>query len=491
MCFHAARPLAVFLITLSLTLLGCAGTQLGTGKAGFSRADSQHFTLYTDKSPETARAHVLALERWLSAISTLGFGGFGAARSAPLHVNVVMHSNQREFERYAPRGARGYFVSAILMEPWFFMPETPVHKATTIKHELVHSIAHRTIARQPSWYAEGIAEYFETADFDERGFFSVGEPSRAQLNGVLDYGLLSAEDILRPSPALRDSYRFYVSAWYLVHYLMSHRSEDFATYQTLLGKGTPFEEAFQRAFADLTEETIDKALHDYYFADQFARFRHPIAPGPEVAVTTRSLSVADEHALQGVLWLSGCRGCDPKEARDRASASFLAALRADPVQFQAGLDRFARLGGRITAADLEEARRFGLRHAEHWQAWVNYAFVANAAGKLDDALKDPDPVRELDRLTPYHPYTWVTKAYRYQHSMLPDHAMRSVEAALRVGRQSPVVLRHCIKIFASLNACRELSEAIADLRGMESVRLAPDEERELERLVATCRSPTP
>ncbi len=471
-------------------LSGCAGSRLGTGSAGFCKAESAHFVLYVDESCQRASARVVDLENWLSALSKLGWGGFGWGTSAPLRLNVGMLSHERDYERYGSSGTGGFFDEDVLMEPWVVMPASPIYQADTLKHELVHYIAFQSIPQQPEWFAEGVATYFTTASFDSEGRFGIGIPHRKIFNAIFDWGILDANDILHPSRPVRHSTRFYASSWLLVHYLMSERPADFEEYQVRLARGVPFDQAFADSFHDLKPDIINATLHSYLFKGSFARFRHPIEQVRRVPVQAHVLSRAEEHALQGTLWLSGCRDCTAEEQRKRADRAFAAALDLDPSQLQASVRKLAYYAKHVSPSALAEARALALRHPDEWTAWATYAFVANTEKRLDDGLTNPDPIAELDRLVPRHPYTWILKAHREANSHIKPRAVRSAQYAIRLSPQSLTVLNHAIDVYAKVNACQELTGTIASLRQLEYFRLNEQEETNLKGMVDKCRVST-
>jgi hypothetical protein len=132
--------------------------------------------------------------------------------------------------------------------PWAVAPAVRYpYEFTTLKHEIVHYIASVAVPHQPPWFSEGIAMFFQTADFDREGRFQVGLVPKDYYR-VLKYGVLPMSSLLAARIEKPDA-QFYASAWLLVHYLMTQHADRFSAYQRALAAGATFEQAWSQAFA--------------------------------------------------------------------------------------------------------------------------------------------------------------------------------------------------------------------------------------------------
>jgi tetratricopeptide (TPR) repeat protein len=135
-----------------------------------------------------------------------------------------------------------------------------------------------TAGNVPTWFNEGLAEYYSTFLMEEDRKVHVGELIPAHLqtlrHGKL-YPLRSLFAVNHSSPEYDERSKsgiFYAESWALVHYLMlgnsGRRVDQLGKYLELIAANTPTEEAFRLAFQ--TEmESLEKELRQYVQSDSF------------------------------------------------------------------------------------------------------------------------------------------------------------------------------------------------------------------------------
>jgi len=124
-----------------------------------------------------------------------------------------------------------------------------------VRHEGFHQYLHRIMAHPPSWFDEGLAEYFETADY-VNGKWHVGkvrEDHLAALGKNLRLVPLRRFLYMPARPFYKDAEQNYAQAWALIHFLR-HGPEK---YRTL----------FEALFARLQEKTTSKPALDRVFGE--------------------------------------------------------------------------------------------------------------------------------------------------------------------------------------------------------------------------------
>jgi tetratricopeptide (TPR) repeat protein len=157
--------------------------------------------------------------------------------------------------------------------------ETPYR---TIFHEYVHLMVDNQLRGVPTFFNEGLAEYysaFEVADGGRKatlGRLISNHVSLLQHSpSLLPLRTLLAVDHGSPYYNERDKKSlFYAESWALVHYLIQSnggaRLPELMRYVNLLGAGTPFEEAFRQAF-HTDVESMQRELESYV-----RRFNAPV-----------------------------------------------------------------------------------------------------------------------------------------------------------------------------------------------------------------------
>ncbi len=144
-------------------------------------------------------------------------------------MQVFLYRTPGDFYRVTGmrRGVLGFFNSGTGELHIFFDKRDPYLSQTVLFHEFNHLVTYLIGPDflYPIWMNEGMAEYYGTADVDERGKFIVGAQQDGRLVTIFKD---KAEDRLVRIPDLmlteRDSFgaREYAYAWSFCHFLMEH-----------------------------------------------------------------------------------------------------------------------------------------------------------------------------------------------------------------------------------------------------------------------------
>ncbi|MEZ4360762.1 MAG: DUF1570 domain-containing protein [Kofleriaceae bacterium] len=360
--------------------LGACGAALpplpSEGGPAWQEIQSEHFTLWTDASSQRGQALVREMEKRRQVM-------LRAMRLQPRSGKIfaIALRNERELEVFLPS-----HVAAIA-----WSSETPARRAgialhadspddeqaNILNHEVAHAISYGLLQHQPKWLAEGLATYFENAEYaEEDGTVRLGVPRRDQAVRLREAGAIPVADLLAcDATACSSNADFYASSWLLFSHLLNHHYEAFGRYLERL-KQLPRDQAlqaWQEAFSELSLAKLDAELSLLIRTFDLAvpEISVDVRPAP---TTTRALGDADALAARGLLHALVDR-------RDAALTAARASLAADRTHVLAWLIS-AWLGTMPTVA---EARATAAAHPDDGRAWQMLRAVSNDA-ELAEAI---------------------------------------------------------------------------------------------------------
>jgi tetratricopeptide (TPR) repeat protein len=152
-----------------------------------------------------------------------------------------------------------------------------------IFHESVHLLVNNKVRSLPSWFNEGLAEYYSTLYFlpekqpgDKRVAF--GKPLLHHLIKLRENKLLPLETVFsvdQSSPFYNEADKrsmFYAESWALIHYLTHGRSGErqpqLARFLGLLAARLPVADSFKQAFGT-DYASLERELKDYVRQDRY------------------------------------------------------------------------------------------------------------------------------------------------------------------------------------------------------------------------------
>ena len=220
-------------ILLLLLLIGGIVSS-ATAKDEWIQVRSKNFLLIGNASERDIRNVAEHLERFRSALSKL-FNG--ADLSSPIATNVIVFRDEASYMPYKPLRRDGKIDASV---QGYFRSGADVNYITvtvgrgeeetyrTIFHEYVH-FAVSTLypkAEVPTWFNEGLAEYYSTFSLRNGRTAEIGAPINdhvrlLQDNALLPLDILFAQhgsDVSDNSVYFRSL--FYAESWALVHYLI-------------------------------------------------------------------------------------------------------------------------------------------------------------------------------------------------------------------------------------------------------------------------------
>lgn len=365
-----ALPVALVLAVAS----GCAPAippLPGKGGPAWIELESDHFTIWTDAGKERGTELMKEVEDLRQVVIGTAFrGAAGDGRGF-----IIAFANDSEIHAYLSDmfaamtiGGGGPFGAPLIVLSANSNSQN-IDRTTT--HELVHLISYGVIHRQPHWFAEGIAKYFETIEIDARaGTADVGRAATGRDGHVIPLPHLTSVDAIMQCQQQRCmNGNFYATAWALFTYLANVRPADLAKLEALLdqspGDGRA---AFAQVFGADGTTVIDGEMRRWLQNGSHTVLHFDVHLASH-DVRTAPLADADVLAARAML-TSHLR-------RDKtvATQQIDAALALDPTDVMA---RIVELG-LPRPHDAAGARATAAAHPGDWRAWLLLVTAAPTA----------------------------------------------------------------------------------------------------------------
>lgn len=231
----------------------------------------------------------------------IAFRGGGAGRPIVIalrdDVETAAFMPGEDYKAMATQGETVAHAPVIL-----FSAEAP---REVVAHELTHTISQTVIPKQPRWFAEGLAKYFETIEIDrDKGRVDLGRAPSDRGESMVLAKPLSLRAMVACEQLTCADRHFYVAAWALFAYLMNVRHVEVAQIEALVGG------------AQLDD--LDAEVKRWLVAGQH-EVLHFNVRFPPVTVSERALGDADVYAARALmrLYFSG----RPDLAKSEAQAA--------------------------------------------------------------------------------------------------------------------------------------------------------------------------
>lgn len=382
------RHFLIFPALLCLLLL--APLSPAAAKDTWTSVRSKNFLLVGNASEKDIRRVATRLEQFRDVLGRL-LKKANLTSATP--TTVVVFKNQSAYKQYAPPGSAGYFqagedVNYIALSGAETGSDNPYAQTAfnVIFHEFVHLLVKNNLQNVPTWFNEGLAEYYSTLEvLDGDKKVQIGKPIANHVLYLRDQKLLPLRTLLEVdhrAPYYNESNKasvFYAQSWALLHYLLlgnnAKRQPQFNTFINLLMAEKPIDEAFQQAF-QTDFATVEKELKEYIRRDtypaQVATFERKLEFDAEMQ--SAPLAEAEGQAYLGDLLLHA-------HQLDRAEQHLQQAVKLDPQLAVAE----ASLGMLYLRKDnFAEARRHLQRavalNSQNYLAHYYYAYVLSHEG---------------------------------------------------------------------------------------------------------------
>jgi Protein of unknown function (DUF1570) len=318
---------------------------------------TQHFVVLTDTNEKQAHRVASQFER-MRAVFHIMMPTASDGAGSPVIVLALKDKKEMQKllpEAYLAKGAldvAGWFMRApdknyILLR----LDAQGPHPFATVYHEYTHFMTRNASAWIPIWLSEGLAEFYQNTDIQDKEVL-LGEPNSDDILYLRQNRLLPVITLLKvdqTSPYYHEEQKgsvFYAESWALTHYIQisdaQKNTNRLQMYAELLMKKEDPIAAAQQAFGDLTQ--LQNSLNRYISQGQFMMFKmNKAVTVDESTFQSRAIPTTDADAIRADLLVYNQR---PKEAQ-----AFIEGLKAK-VQYAEGSDK--SVAGQIISVELSK-----------------------------------------------------------------------------------------------------------------------------------------
>lgn len=252
-------------IPTALTLLQRSGKRIPWADA--FKVPSPHFLVTTNTNEKLAKEVSQALEQQFQEM----FTRFRLGKPPKEQLAVLIFAERAEFMKYrADHGMRdsehtvGHF-DPTRKEIVLFWSDDPEDVLSTLYHEVTHYVTSLFAPRgnMPLWVDEGLAVYFETAQF-KNGKLTTGQVPYGRLLQLQEAVKKREHHSLAQLMKMVDYDRYdllaYAQGWSVVYYFAKNNlAHGFGLYLEEIKNGRDHVQAFKKAFNGATPEQLEQA----------------------------------------------------------------------------------------------------------------------------------------------------------------------------------------------------------------------------------------
>jgi hypothetical protein len=283
---------------------------------------TEHFVMRTNVPPAWAGEELRRLEQIYLALGdfyTLAVAG----KRPPTKVVPIIHlARCQDLQYLTDRDSIGGFVGR---SPDFESERTIASCHSTglareiLFHELAHNFNYHYLGVTPDWLNEGLATFYQTVAIRD-GKAILGEPSimdRGNWASAAHHPVLKRLMTMAPPGGGRE---FHFASWKFVHLLMTNPAYQarFRGYLGLISHGVTPDEAWQKAFRDVSLDKLQDEYGAYHLNHEIRLFTAPYALREVPPPTARRLRAGEAHAVWLTLQLMSqnfWKGADPTPIR--------------------------------------------------------------------------------------------------------------------------------------------------------------------------------
>lgn len=390
-----------------LLLLGCSAVIRLPSQGGpaWFEVRSEHFTLWTDATPERGQEIVREMERRRQVILAAMRNPGSRTRTF-----VIALRDRLEADEYlrVNSEAMAWDADNPTGQPGILMAADDGNRRIVANHEMAHVFSFEVVAHQPRWLSEGIAQYFEAFALSaDRTEVRLGVPRGDRLYFLSTRYPLPTADLFSCKVGCGDS-QFYATSWAVFSVLLNHHYAQFVRFLHLLDElydgsddwpwyklsdTLPAAErdrridqrrqrrrdrearAWREAFPDLPPDELDREVRDWLVSGKI-RLPSVTVTLRDFPGTARRLGEADVLALRSwlELWFV--------DDMDAAQRDVDGALAVDRSNVLARLIK-AALTQSITP---DEARATAAAHPDDWRAQRLVMLASQGTAAADEAL---------------------------------------------------------------------------------------------------------
>ena len=387
---------------------------------------------------------------------------------SPLPTYIFVFKGDRSFLPYKilyenlPAAVSGYFMAGEYGN--YIAVNADAQDASAIVfHEYVHYVADHNMWRLPTWFSEGLAQFYETFEVVGDTVY-IGLPILRHLvvlGGAVPIPIDQLVAVNHHSELYNESHRkgmFYSQSWALVHYLLlgdEERRRQLDEYLELVRNGVAGEEAFTTAFSS-DYESMTSELRGYLRTLQFPSIETTADIYLDKEFEIRTMSYAE------VLYRLGDLLANQKPERPERKTYFETATEVDP---EYGSPISAMAVEAEMRADWKAARALHGRAAKSSpdDAMVLFRwgeFMSRRGGKLETTVEALTRSVELD---PSFAPAWATLAKVYADAgETSDVAVEAARKAHSIRPSDTMATRDLARLYLRLDRREEAVSLIEE-----------------------------
>lgn len=271
-------------------------------RAEWRKAETAHFIVYGDTSERDIRAFAQRIERFDAFLRA--YYPIETEYETP-KLEIYLAEGSRDMNRVYPGigGGVAGFYSSNSGRIYAVVNTTVVIGDVVLFHEYAHHFMFQMRSNAyPSWFVEGFAEYYATAEVrPDRIQFGRHHPGRMDVLNLGANSWARMEDVLkwRYTPSGRyPAYLYYAQAWGMTHYFMStpERTRMLGQYLAAVVRSEDSVAAMQAA-TGRTPEELQNDVRRYLSGSINIWTPQITVPEPEVTIATLPRAEAD------MIWL--------------------------------------------------------------------------------------------------------------------------------------------------------------------------------------------
>ena len=287
-----------FIRTLAIGLALLVACAAGPVHAEWRKAETEHFIVYGDTPERDIRAFAERIERFDALLRT--YYPIKTDYQSP-KLEIYLAQGQRDMNRVYPGigGGVAGFYSSNSGRIYAVVNTTVVAGDVVLFHEYAHHFMFQMGSNAyPSWFVEGFAEYYATAEVEPgRIQFGRHHPGRILALNQGANSWAKMEDVLkwRYTPSGRyPAYLYYAQAWGMTHYFMStpERTAILRQYLAAVVRGEDSAAAMQAA-SGRSLEALQTDVRRYLSGAINIWTPQITLPTPEVTVAALTPAEAD------------------------------------------------------------------------------------------------------------------------------------------------------------------------------------------------------
>lgn len=342
----------LFVLSLGILLCGCFAHSTVQAKDTWTSVRSKNFFLVGNAGEKDMRKVAARLEQFREVFTRLLPG---AKFETPVPTTVIVFKSMSSYKPFNSGNNAGYFQKGEDVNYITLTTElSGQNPYSVIYHEYVHLMIDNTIGNVPTWFNEGLAEYYSSFDIEDDRKAHLGELIGNHLATLREEKLLPLRTLFAVdaySPYYNESGKrgvFYAESWALVHYLIlgngGKHLPQLGTFMRLVGDKMKIDDAFQQAFqmdVAAMEKELKKYVEGTTFKMQVATFEHKLDFDSELKIAPLSDAEAEAYLGDLLLHISNLDAADKRLQNALAMDSTLTMAHASLGILRARQGQFA------------------------------------------------------------------------------------------------------------------------------------------------------